>query len=300
MADDHLKKKLPELPLLAGEAAQDDLTYIWDSSAGVLKRMLVSQLPDKGDEGEAVTLLGSPFKLRFADSQVGIITDDNGTHTRITDPRLAKKTDYPVSSTQVNNAFFRDEELVYDSAIGRVTILDFELQMGEVIALFPAGTNTDGDEDNSLTAILDRITKLEAIAAPFMLTESGGNGGLVLWNKPANQIPAGWAEDTEWRGRMPVGFDQNDEDFDGIGDTGGSKTHTITLEEMPPHTHNQDSGVYNDARRSGSNSQQVYQVGGLKPTSSTGGYNDGGVQRAKPMNIMNPFRIVMFIKYVGI
>jgi len=41
-------------------------------------------------------------------------------------------------------------------------------------------------------------------------------------------------------GRVLVGYDASDTDFDTVGatgDTGGSKTHTLTTAEMPSHTH---------------------------------------------------------------
>lgn len=42
----------------------------------------------------------------------------------------------------------------------------------------------------------------------------------------------------EWGpGRVPVGVDVNDEDFDTVEQTGGEKTHMLTEAEMPEHTH---------------------------------------------------------------
>jgi microcystin-dependent protein len=38
-------------------------------------------------------------------------------------------------------------------------------------------------------------------------------------------------------GRVPVGLDSGQAEFDALGETGGTKTHTLTESEMPSHTH---------------------------------------------------------------
>ncbi len=64
-----------------------------------------------------------------------------------------------------------------------------------------------------------------------------------------------WYSDTDWdkfsgsgqtweefaQGRILVGRDTADTDFNNVGDTGGSKTHSLTQAEMPRHTHTQNS-----------------------------------------------------------
>ena len=40
------------------------------------------------------------------------------------------------------------------------------------------------------------------------------------------------------RGRVAVGKDSTQTEFDVLGETGGEKTHTLTVEEMPSHEHN--------------------------------------------------------------
>jgi len=43
-------------------------------------------------------------------------------------------------------------------------------------------------------------------------------------------------------GRMMVGYNAADSDFDALQETGGAKTHTLTIAEMPSHTHNRPKG----------------------------------------------------------
>lgn len=39
------------------------------------------------------------------------------------------------------------------------------------------------------------------------------------------------------KGRVPVGIDSDDDNFDTAGETGGEKTHTLTNNELPLHKH---------------------------------------------------------------
>ena len=44
-------------------------------------------------------------------------------------------------------------------------------------------------------------------------------------------------------GRVPVGIDAGQTEFDTAEETGGAKTHTLTISEMPSHNHNQPAGI---------------------------------------------------------
>jgi microcystin-dependent protein len=47
------------------------------------------------------------------------------------------------------------------------------------------------------------------------------------------------------KGRVPVGYDSSQSEFDSRGDVGGEKTHTLSSDEMPSHTHVQDAHSHN-------------------------------------------------------
>ena len=68
-------------------------------------------------------------------------------------------------------------------------------------------------------------------------------------------------------GKTIVGIDTTQTEFDTIGETGGEKTHTLTVQEMPKHSHGifyTDTGGYGSVAR-------VNASGSQTPTTETGG-----------------------------
>ena len=92
------------------------------------------------------------------------------------------------------------------------------------------------------------------------------------------------------KGRVPVGRDAAQTEFDALGETGGAKTHTLTTAEMPAHTHEQVmttqnfvGGVYGPAR----GEDEAGPTASGHQTASTGG---GGAH-----NNLQPYLAINFI-----
>lgn len=87
------------------------------------------------------------------------------------------------------------------------------------------------------------------------------------------------------KGRVITGIDSNDTDFDTLGEKGGEKTHTLTIQEIPSHSH---QFLFDQTPGSNIN---VVQVGGssawARDTTSRGG--------DQPHNIMQPYIALNYI-----
>ncbi|MFC3158988.1 hypothetical protein SAMN05443633_107146 [Chryseobacterium arachidis] len=142
-----------------------------------------------------------------------------------------------------------------------------------------------------VNALAQRVAMLELKTGPIM------NGGIVwVWKKPLSEIPVGWKECTDFRGKTVFGRDPNDTTFQELGNIVGSKTKTISKDNIPDYglelwaaTNSGSTGVGND-------------LSIIKPNGKGGdGYydhyyqiNSGG--KGVAMDILNPGRIVNFIE----
>jgi len=86
-------------------------------------------------------------------------------------------------------------------------------------------------------------------------------------------------------GKMLIGLDSGDTDFDTVEQTGGAKTHTLTIDEMPAHTHGYEGHLNIHPGATDGGSAQA-------PTAKTSDSTGGGTAHS----IMNPYIAVYMWK----
>jgi hypothetical protein len=97
-------------------------------------------------------------------------------------------------------------------------------------------------------AELQKAVEIEQSTSSAAAITSGGGSSSVLDAYPVgsiymsvNSTNPGTLFGGTWQawgaGRVPVGFDSSQSEFDTVEETGGEKTHTLTVAEMPSHTH---------------------------------------------------------------
>mgnify|MGYP002558233212 CR=1 FL=1 len=111
---------------------------------------------------------------------------------------------------------------------------------------------------------------------PELFEVLAGNYGII--SREEIRLP-------DLRGKVTVGKDSTDTDFNTLGKTGGEKTHTLTVSEMPKHSHNfqfdQTEGSNVTAVKTGVNNAYA------KATSETGGN--------QPHNNLQPYLVTNYI-----
>ena len=91
------------------------------------------------------------------------------------------------------------------------------------------------------------------------------------------------------RGKVMVGYDPNDDDFNTIEKVGGEKSHTLNINEMPAHSHGLSSAArtWDDARV---NSGDI--MGAKNTTTKIVYFNSGITGGNQSHNNLQPYIVV--------
>ncbi len=234
------------------------------------------------------------------------------------------------STVSDGTIFYNGEFLKFVGGIEQSTFLiretaeTKEFQNGDVKIIFKNrfaefGTGIDAIDwadfkrPLDLLSISERLNSLDKKTAVFQT-----GGAMVFWNKPVSDIPEGWQEVTDWRGRMPVGLDTLQSEFDTIGYQGGSKTETLSENQLPAHNHtgnavsagNHSHTLFFSEYATGSDGGPGYDGGNNKyqpninKTTSTGGghshtLNINNAGGGHSHNNLPPYRTVLFIEFIA-
>ena len=93
-------------------------------------------------------------------------------------------------------------------------------------------------------------------------------------------------------GKVMVGLDAGDTSFDTVGETGGEKTHTLTVAEMPSHSHTTTLRWGGTLGADGINDNSARMYGGTTDTTTftTGSAGSGGSH-----NNLQPYIVFNYI-----
>jgi microcystin-dependent protein len=177
----------------------------------------------------------------------------------------------------------------------RVSNLERNLEMGSasagIMVPFPGGTIPSGWLLCDGSAI--SRTDFAALYAAIGTTYGAGNG-TTTFNLP------------DMRGRVPVGRDAGQTEFDVLGEAGGAKTHVLTEAQMPSHQHDFNGQTMTWGQGSiGFNTQPQAYAGapsgnGLGTWQDVDGWvdtlNTGGGQAH---NNLQPYRVANYIISTG-
>lgn len=101
------------------------------------------------------------------------------------------------------------------------------------------------------------------------------------------------------KGRVPVGLDSSDTDFNTIGKTGGEKTHKLTIEELAEHAHD----IHGNTNTYSASGVNYYQTSSIFAGYAAGDqkilfYNGFGAEKTggnQPHNNLQPYEVNNFI-----
>lgn len=97
------------------------------------------------------------------------------------------------------------------------------------------------------------------------------------------------------KGKVPVGLNSSDTDFDTLGETGGEKTHTLTVDEMPSHKHTGISWYGSTALTLDTGTSGFLPQGTWGGGASTSNFQTGNTGGGQAHNNLQPYIVMNYI-----
>ena len=119
---------------------------------------------------------------------------------------------------------------------------------------------------------------------PELFEVLAGNYGII--SREEIRLP-------DLRGKVTVGKDSTDTDFNTLGKTGGEKTHTLTVSEMPKHNHT--GGILTTNTIAGNARYYFQQLGATNDENFSNSLKIGEAGGNQPHNNLQPYLVTNYI-----
>lgn len=268
------------------EAIETILNTIKANIVEIETDVSTNYLPLNGSKPMKGDLDLGPYKLSKLDIREGTTAN-----VRVTDFRLGSNLSRALVNDNTKLTLNAGSDWQNTAIGGNVYLENLNTSSSTKSLLVIDNANQVTKNNTLIDSLINRIIKLETQPATTLPL-----GMVAIWGKP-KPFPEGWEEYVPLRGRMPIGLNINQLEFNQIEKFGGEKSKTLTKENIPPldlkvpvSYSDNSGGIYTYINATDVNYEldKVY----------SGVVNSGNTTTA--VNILNPYSVVQFIVYTGI